>query len=429
VQPAPHDHETVLEVEAPRVKFGRGAIDEVGAEAAAFGLRRVALFTDARLAGGAFVERARASLRAAGVDFAEFAAVRIEPTDGSFREAAAFAAGASADGYVSVGGGSVIDTAKAANLYATYPAPFERYVNAPLGDGAPIPGPLAPHIACPTTSGTGSECTGITIFDFEAHDVKTGIASRRLRPTLGIVDPDATRTLPATVVASSGFDVLAHALESFTAKPYTQRPKPATPLARPLSQGANPYSDLACVEALRLLGAFLERAVHDAHDDEAREGVMYAATLAGIGFGNAGVHVPHGMAYAVAGLVRDFFPRDYEADHAMVPHGMSVIVSAPAVAKFTASTAPDKHRRVATVLGAPGELYDDEVGDALAAELARLMRATAMPNGLRALGYGDTDVPALVAGAFAQQRLLGNAPRAVGEEELTGLFNGAMTVW
>jgi len=429
MQPAPHDHETVLEVEAPRVKFGRGAIDEVGSEAAAFGLRRVALFTDARLAPGAFVERARASLRAAGVDFAEFAAVRIEPTDGSFRAAAAFATDAHVDGYVSVGGGSVIDTAKAANLYATYPAPFEHYVNAPLGKGVPVPGPLAPHIACPTTSGTGSECTGIAIFDFEAHDVKTGIASRRLRPTLGIVDPDATRTLPGTVVASSGFDVLAHALESFTAKPYTQRRKPVTPLARPLSQGANPYSDLACVEALRLLGQYLERAVHDANDDEARENVMYAATLAGIGFGNAGVHVPHGMAYAVAGLVRDFFPRDYEADHAMVPHGMSVIVSAPAVAKFTASTAPDKHRRVASLLGAQEEIYDDEAGEALAGALARLMRATAMPNGLRALGYTDADVPALVAGAFAQQRLLGNAPRAVGEEDLAALFTGAMTVW
>jgi hydroxyacid-oxoacid transhydrogenase len=429
MQPAPHVHETVLEVEAPRVKFGRGAIDEVGAEAAALGLRRVALLTDARLAAGAFVEQARASLRAAGVDFAEFAAVRIEPTDGSFREAAAFATDAHVDGYVSVGGGSVIDTAKAANLYATYPAPFERYVNVPLGEGAPVPGPLAPHIACPTTSGTGSECTGITIFDFEAHDVKTGIASRRLRPTLGIVDPDATRTLPGTVVASSGFDVLAHALESFTAKPYTQRLKPATPQARPLSQGANPYSDLACVEALRLLGVHLERAVHDAHDDDARERVMYAATLAGIGFGNAGVHVPHGMAYAVAGQVRAFFPRDYETDHAMVPHGMSVIVSAPAVAKFTASTAPDKHRRVAALLGAPDQIGDDEIGDALAAALARLMRATSMPNGLRALGYTDADVPALVAGAFAQQRLLGNAPRAVGEEELSGLFESAMSIW
>ncbi|MEO7040478.1 MAG: hydroxyacid-oxoacid transhydrogenase [Candidatus Elarobacter sp.] len=422
-------HETVLEVEAPRVKFGRGAIDEVGPEAAAMGLRRVALFTDRHVAALELTERARRSLRAAGVDVAEFAEVRIEPTDTSFRDAAAFAQAAHVDGYVSVGGGSVIDTAKAANLYATYPAPFERYVNAPLGEGVAIPGPLAPHIACPTTSGTGSECTGITIFDFEAHDVKTGIASRRLRPTLGIVDPDATRTLPGTVVASSGFDVLAHALESFTAKPYTQRLRPANPAARPLSQGANPYSDLACVEALRLLGAHLERAVHDARDDEARESVMYAATLAGIGFGNAGVHVPHGMAYAVAGLVRNFRPPEYGADHAMVPHGMSVIVSAPAVAKFTAGAAPEKHRRVAQLLGAERTLRDDEIGDALADALARLMRATSMPNGLRGLGYGDADVPALVAGAYAQQRLLANAPRAVGEEELAVLFSGAMTVW
>jgi hydroxyacid-oxoacid transhydrogenase len=426
---APHDLETVLEVEAPRVKFGRGAIGELGAEAAAMGLRRVALFTDGRLAKLEFVERARRSLRDAGVDVAEFDGVRIEPTDTSFREAAAFAREARVDGYVSVGGGSVIDTAKAANLYATYPAPFERYVNAPLGEGAPVPGPLAPHIACPTTSGTGSECTGIAIFDFEAHDVKTGIASRRLKPILGIIDPDATRTLPATVVAASGFDVLAHALESFTAKPYTQRQRPATPLARPLSQGANPYSDLACAEALRLLGEHLERAVHDAGDDEARGAVMYAATLAGIGFGSAGVHVPHGMAYAVAGQVHGYTPPEYDADHAMVPHGMSVIVSAPAVARFTASAAPERHRRVAMLLGAERTRHDDEVGDALAEALARLMRATGMPNGLRALGYTDADVPALVGGAYAQQRLLANAPRRVGEEELAALFAAAMSVW
>jgi alcohol dehydrogenase class IV len=422
-------HETILEIEAPRVKFGRGAIGEVGAEAAALGLRRVALFTDARLAALEFVERARQSLHAAGVDVAVFDAVRIEPTDASFRAAAAFAADARVDGYVSVGGGSVIDTAKAANLYATYPAPFERYVNAPLGEGAPVPGPLAPHIACPTTSGTGSECTGIAIFDFTLHAVKTGIASRRLRPVLGIVDPDATRTLPAAVVAASGFDVLAHALESFTAKPYTQRLRPAGPSARPLSQGANPYSDLACVEALRLLGLNLVDAVGDAHDDAARGAVMYAATLAGIGFGNAGVHVPHGMAYAVAGLVHDFRPAGYNADHAMVPHGMSVIVSAPAVARFTAPAAPERHRLAGALLGARGDVDDDATGEALAAELTRLMRATGIPNGLHDLGYREADVPALVEGTFAQQRLLANAPRAVDREDLAQLFRAAFSNW
>jgi alcohol dehydrogenase class IV len=200
-------------------------------------------------------------------------------------------------------------------------------------------------------------------------------------------------------------------------------------LARPLSQGANPYSDLACVEALRLLGAHLVPAVDDAADDDAREAVMYAATLAGIGFGNAGVHVPHGMAYAVAGLVRDFLPPGYGADHAMVPHGMSVIVSAPAVARFTASADPERHRVAARLLGAEGIIADDESGDALAAILARLMRATGMPNGLRDLGYADADVPALVEGAFAQQRLLANAPRPVGRDDLAQLFTAAFVAW
>jgi alcohol dehydrogenase class IV len=259
--------------------------------------------------------------------------------------------------------------------------------------------------------------------------VKTGIASRRLRPVLGIVDPDATRTLPAAVVAASGFDVLAHALESFTAKPYRQRLRPASPAARPLSQGANPYSDLACVEALRLLGAHLTDAVADAADDAAREAVMYAATLAGIGFGNAGVHLPHGMAYAVAGLVHDFRPPGYETDHAMVPHGMSVIVSAPAVARFTAPAAPERHRLAANLLGASGAIDDEAAGEALAAELARLMRTTGMPNGLRALGYADGDIPALVEGAFAQQRLLANAPRPVEREDLAHLFGDAFAAW
>ncbi|HZO94606.1 MAG TPA: hydroxyacid-oxoacid transhydrogenase [Candidatus Baltobacteraceae bacterium] len=425
----PHAHETVLEVEAPRVKFGRGAIDELGAEAVGLGMHRVMLLTDPHVARLELFDRARRSLAAAGLDVVAYDAVRVEPSYDSFVSAGRAAAEGRVDGYVSVGGGSVMDTAKAANLLATYPAPLERYVNAPLGEGRPVPGSLRPHIACPTTSGTGSECTGIAIFDYEARDVKTGISSRRLRPTLGIVDPDATRTLPNTVVACSGFDVLAHALESYTARPYTERQRPPTPSARPLSQGANPYSDLACLEALRLLGLHLERAVHDANDDEAREAVMYAATLAGIGFGNAGVHVPHGMAYAVAGQVRSFVPADYDTDHAMVPHGMSVIVSAPAVARFTAPAAPDRHRRVAALLHADSTRYDDETGEALAEALARLMRATGMPNGLSALGYSPADVPALVEGAYAQQRLLSNAPRRVGEDDLSGLFADAMTIW
>lgn len=421
--------ERVFEVEASRVKYGSGALSEAGYEARALGMKRVALFTDATLARLEHVATARASLREAGCDVAVYDAVHVEPTDASFGDATAFARDGDFDGFVSVGGGSVIDTCKAANLYDTHPADLLAYVNAPVGDGKPVPGPLRPHIACPTTCGTGSEVTGIAIFDLLERKVKTGIASRRLRPTLAIVDPDCTRTLPGIVVACSGFDVLCHALESYTALPFTSRAKPAGG-SRPMSQGANPFSDMARVEALRILGEHIVRAVEDAHDDEARERMTYAATLAGIGFGNAGVHAPHGMSYAVAGLVRDFRPPDYPQDEPIVPHGMAVILNAPAAFRFMASASPDRHLRAADLLGADVRgAAPDDAGEVLARRIEWLMRAAGMPNGVGGVGYTEADVEALASGAFLQRRLLANAPRALTENDLSRLFRGAMRYW
>jgi hydroxyacid-oxoacid transhydrogenase len=424
------DGDRGFEVDATRVRFGRGLLDECGDAARALGMTRVALFTERALRPLAFVATVHASLRRAGIDVAVYDDVLVEPTDGAFKSAAAFAAQGAFDGYVSVGGGSTIDTAKAANLYATYPADFMTYVNAPIGGGAPVPGPLRPHIACPTTSGTGSESTGIAIFDLVEMGAKTGIVSRRMKPSLGIVDPDVTRTLPGQVVACSGFDVLSHALESYTALPYTRRKRPVTGEARPLSQGANPFSDIACLEALVLLGRYIERAVSDVADDEAREQLMFAATLAGIGFGNAGCHAPHGMSYAVSGLVRDFHPAGYPGSDALVPHGMSVIVNAPAVFAFTSRACPGRHLRAARALGAAvGDVADEDAGAVLAARIVALMRATDMPNGLAALGYGATDVSALADGAFPQRRLLTNSPRDIARGDLERLFESAMSYW
>ena len=421
--------ETAFTVDASRVTFGRGALGEAGARARALGMRRAALFTDPRLRALPWFEEVRGSLAAAGVELAIYDAVAIEPTDASFEDAARFAADARVDGYVSLGGGSVIDTAKAANLYASHPAPLRAYVNAPAGDGRPVPGPLAPHLACPTTSGTGSEVTGIAIFDWVALGAKTGIASQRLRPSEAIVDPRCASTMPAEVVAASGMDVLCHALESYTARPYTSRAAPVPPTARPMSQGGNPWSDLGCREALRLLGAYLERAVRDATDEEARSQVMWAATLAGIAFGNAGVHAPHAMAYAVAGRVRDFRPAGYP-DAPLVPHGMAVAVSAPAVVRYTGGTAPARHLEVAALLGADVRgAADADAGEVLAGELLRLMRAVAMPNGASGVGYGPDDIDGLVEGTLPQQRLLGNAPCELPREALAGLFSRALRYW
>ncbi|MFY0523526.1 hydroxyacid-oxoacid transhydrogenase [Archangium gephyra] len=422
--------DSAFTVDTSRITFGRGSLAEVGDRARALGMKRVALFSDERVARLPHFEKVRQSLSAAGLDVAIYTDVHVEPTDRSFLEAARFASEARPDGYISLGGGSVIDTCKAANLYATHPADFLAYVNAPVGDGRPVPGPLKPHIACPTTSGTGSEVTGISIFDLLSMAAKTGIASPALRPTEALIDPDCTATLPGEVVAASGLDVLSHALESYTARPYVRRPAPPRPSLRPMSQGANPWSDLGCREALRLMGLYLERAVADAQDHEAREQLMWASTLAGIAFGNAGVHAPHGMAYAVAGLVRDFRPSGYPDGEPLVPHGMAVIVNAPAVFRYTAEVSPERHLEAAQFLGAdvrgasPGD-----AGEVLAGKLIQIMRAVGIPNGLGGVGYTDADLAALTEGAFPQQRLLQNAPREMTRPVLTGLFRQALRYW
>jgi hydroxyacid-oxoacid transhydrogenase len=429
-QPTGDGLDTAFTVDASRITFGRGCLQELGDRAAALKMTRVALFSDPVVAGLEVFDTAQRSLRAAGIDVVPYTEVHVEPTDESFTRARAFASETNPDGYVSVGGGSVIDTAKAANLYATHPADFLSYVNAPVGEGTPVPGPLKPHIACPTTSGTGSEVTGIAVFDLLSMSAKTGIASPALRPTEALVDPDCTDTLPGEVVACSGLDVLSHALESFTARPYVRRVAPDRASLRPMSQGANPWSDLGSREAMRLLGRYLQRAVGDATDRQAREQTMWAATLAGIAFGNAGVHIPHAMSYAVAGQVRDFHPDGYPGSEPLVPHGMSVILNAPSVFRSTAAADPQRHIEAAGHLGSDTRgASPEDAGDVLTEVLVRIMRAVGMPNGLSAVGYAEADGKTLADGTWPQQRLLQNAPIECDKSMLADLFVSAARYW
>lgn len=424
--------ESAFTIDASRVTFGPGALHEVGPRLAARVPHggRVALVTDRRLRALPWYDDALASLRGAGFDVAVFDDVLVEPTDVSIGAAVAWARDVAPDAFCSVGGGSVIDTAKLANLMSTHPGTLLDYVNAPLGGGAPVPGPLAPHLACPTTSGTGSEVTGIAIFDIADVHAKSGVSAPELRPTEAIVDPRTTATLPGGVVASSGLDVLCHAVESLTARPYTSRPAPQPPTARPPGQGANPWSDLGCREAITLIGTYLRRAVADPEDAEARHRMMWAATLAGIAFGNAGVHVPHAMAYAVAGRVRDYRPRGYPQEHPLVPHGFAVAVNAPAAFAALAATDPARHLEAARLLGADASgAADADAAEVLADAVADLMRDVGAPNGISGVGYTADDVPDLVRGAAPQRRLLDNAPAPIAEAELDALFRSALVCW
>ena len=421
--------ETVFTVEATPITYGPGASDEAGWELRRLGVTRAMLLSDPGVIRAGITERIAARITAAGIACTVFDRVRVEPTLASMQEAADFAIAGGFDGFVGVGGGSSLDTAKVAALLATYPAPILDYVNPPIGGGRIPPGPLKPLLAIPTTAGTGSEATSVAVLDIPEQGVKTGISHRLLRPARGLVDPLLTRGLPSAVTASAGLDVICHAAESYTTRPYTARPAPATPADRPPYQGANPVADIWAAQALAYGGTYLRRAVaaRDGEDIEARGAMMLGASLAGIGFGSAGVHIPHACAYPIASLKHIYQPVGYPNDHAFVPHGFSVIVTAPAAFRFTFSADPTRHRRVAELLA--GTTLLDADADTLPAVLVQLMRDIGAPSGLRALGYNADDIPALVAGALKQQRLLIGSPRPVDASDLAAIFRASMTNW
>ena len=424
--------EYAVQMASSNLRFGAGVTKEVGMDLADMGLKRVLVFTDARLLNLHPVQTALESLSREGIEFDVFDRVRVEPTDISIKEAIAVAQAGNYDGYVAVGGGSTIDTAKAANLYATYPDDFYAYINAPIGQGKPVPGPVKPLIAIPTTAGTGSETTGVAIMDLTEHKAKSGIAHRYLKPTLGLVDPENTRSMPSVIAAASGLDVLCHALESYTALPFYERPRPERPIYRPAYQGNNPISDIWALKAVDLTSKYIVRAFKDPNDDEARSNMILASSMAGMGFGNAGVHLCHGMSYPVSGMVKTYYPAGLGLDYPIVPHGMSVILNAPAVFRFTGSACPERHLRVAELMGADISRVKDpakEAGPLLADQIVTLMRELDIPNGLRAIGYTREHIPALVAGTLPQHRVTKLSPRPADAEDLSKMFQDAMVAW
>src|SRR5256712_3108916 len=363
-------NETIFTMEMTPIKFGPGATDEVAYDLKRLGVQHALIITDRGIMRLGLPERVRTLLQEAGISADIFDEVHVEPTDQSFETIAAFVRGRDYDGFVAVGGGSSIDSAKAANLFTTYPAPLMDYVNKPIGKGLPVPGPLKPLLALPTTAGTGSETTAVTILDVLALKVKTGISHRFLRPSLAVIDPLNTVTLPPLATAYPGFDVLTHALESYTSRPYNARPR-QKPEERPVYIGSNPISDLWCEKALEYTGRYMRRAVFNGMDVEARTHMALAATYAGIGFGNAGVHVPHSIAYPIAGLVKNVIPPDYPREEPMIPHGLSVVITAPSSFRWTYTTNPERHVHAAELLGA-------NVSGLTSAEMAEILPLTLM---------------------------------------------------
>jgi alcohol dehydrogenase class IV len=424
----PGGSETVFTYGAPLLKFGTGASDEIGYDLSQYGARRVLVVTDQGIAATGLPARVADQMKRFDIEAHVYDGVHVEPTDASLQRAIDYATEHGPwDAYVAVGGGSSIDTAKAVNLLTTNPGELIDYVNQPVGEGRAPSKPLNPLVAVPTTTGTGAESTTICVLDVLAQKVKTGISHPRLRPTLAVVDPALTVTQPPGVTASAGMDIVCHALESYTAKPYTaferKQPEQRVPYC-----GSNPISDMWSENAMRLLATSFRTAVHRGDDVEARGQMALAATMAGLGFGNAGVHIPHACAYPIAGRVKDYRPEDYPQDEPIVPHGTAVSLTAPEAFRFTFEARPERHVRAAQLLAPDLERPGDDAGY-LPAALNRLMRDIDIPNGIGAVGYDEGDIPGLVEGTMKQQRLLEVAPRPVTEDDAAAILSRSLSNW
>ncbi|KAF8450713.1 alcohol dehydrogenase [Boletus edulis BED1] len=437
--------EYAFEVAASNLRFGEGVTREVGMDLKNMKARKVGVFTDPIVAKLKPMAVALESLQSQeDLPFEVYDQVVAEPTEESWRKAIDWARQHDFSHFLAVGGGSVIDTAKTANLFTVYKDnDLMDFVNAPVGKGLPITQSLRPLIAVPTTAGTGSETTGAAIFDVTSRAFKTGIANRALKPVLGVVDTANTESCPTEVHISAGLDVLFHSMESYTAIPYTERtPRPANPILRPAYQGSNPVADIFSMWALRTTVKYLPRIAKDSTDHEARSQMLLAASFAGIGFGNAGVHLCHGMSYPISGLNKrgpKYKHPGYQVDHPIIPHGVSVALTGPAVFQFTAPSSPDRHREALAIFNSTTvtdpsitSIPDSEIGSYLYESIARFLDGLGVPRGLKAVGYTKDDIPGLVEGTLPQRRVLdlapniGNVAGEDGREHLTRMMEASL---
>ena len=417
--------ETIFGLDATQLKFGTNSLNELGWELRKYNSKKVLLVVDPVLQDFDVTQKILDQIKSSGAEVIIFDNISVEPTLKSFEVASQFSLENSFDLIVAAGGGSTIDTAKVTNLIKVCGGAVMDYVNVPIGKGKKPTSQLLPLIAIPTTSGSGSEATTVAVLDIPELKLKTGISHRFLRPTLALVDPELSKTTPSGVTASAGLDVICHAIESFISKPYTKREKPNSPDERPPYQGSNPVSDIWSMKAIEFGGKYLSRAVATGEDVEARGNMMLSATLAGIGFGSAGVHIPHACAYPIAGLKHSYQAKGYK--NIFIPHGISVIVTAPAVFRFTYDSDPSKHLKAAELLkGAP---LDNPGPESLPYELIKIMKEVAIPSGIKELGYTKEDIPEIITRAMKQQRLLSIAPKNVNENDLQNILTQSMENW
>ncbi|HEY8564139.1 MAG TPA: iron-containing alcohol dehydrogenase [Beijerinckiaceae bacterium] len=375
----------------PAIVFAPGAVARIGEIAAGRLGSRVLVVTDRGLVRAGLVAPALAALEAVGIAAAVYDAVVADPPESVVLEAAALARSHGAEGVIGLGGGSSLDVAKLVALLAR----SDEALSAIYGVGL-AKGPRLPLLLAPTTAGTGSEVTPISIVTTGAHE-KKGVVSPVLLPDVALLDPDLTLGLPPHVTAATGVDAMVHAIEAYASA----------------SPNNNLVSRALAREALRLLGRSIRTAVRNGADKAARADMLLGSMLAGQAFANSPVAAVHALAYPIGG-------------HYGVPHGLSNALVLPHVLRFNATAAadaycalaPDLFPHLAGVSGADGAVR-------LADELAALARDLGLEPRLRDVGIPQDALPLLAEDAMKQTRLLVNNPRPVTLADARAIYEAA----
>lgn len=409
--------DTIWDLQMSRIKFGSGVASEIGYDLKQLGIRNCLIVTDPILVQIGTVDKIKQSIEEQGIDIAVWDHVEPEPSLNSMQDCIDNFKDSIFDGFVAVGGGSSIDSAKVIDLVLTHGGKILDYMAPPFGEGKKILGPSKPLIAVPTTAGTGSETTPVSVISFPEKKVKGALFCGI--PTLGILDPLLTVTMPPSVTASTGMDALVHAIEAYWVRPYTSRPKPKTPLERPVYTGATEITDLFAERAIELIGKYLRRAVFNGNDINARSNMLLASFLAGVAFSNAGVSLVHAMALIVGGQFH-------------TPHGATNAILLPPAIEFNIPGAPDRFARIAQLLGETIEGFSVmEVAKKSINAIIKLSKDIGIPYGLEAPPFNvrEEDIPRLASETFEVQRLLGANPVPISEDDLKKLFRKAMRNW
>ena len=373
----------------PSLRMGAGLAGELGQITRPICGDRVLLVTDPGMMATGLVQQATDCLRAAGVEVTLFDQVQADPPEEIVLRAAQYARRTT--GVIGFGGGSSLDVAKLAALLAASNQPLAEAYG--IGNAQ---GPRVPLVLVPTTAGTGSEVTPISIVTTGASE-KMGVVSPLLLPDMSLLDPELTLGLPAHVTAATGIDAMVHAIEAYAS----------------VNANNNPISRALAVEALGLMGRMLLRAVQKPDDLEARTGMLLGSMLAGQAFANSPVAAVHALAYPIGG-------------HYKVPHGLSNALVLPHVLRFNAQVAPQAY--AALLPHVFPDLPAMSVAEAalqFAESMADLSRACGLEQGLRDMGIAREALPILARDAMNQTRLLVNNPRPVDEAAALKIYEAA----